>query len=57
MYPQLVIAQYGQYLAAMYIASLFNPSKYFPGILLMYVPPVGAPRQGSVQESESEDLR
>jgi len=24
MYPQLVIAQYGQYLAAVYVASLFN---------------------------------
>lgn len=26
MYPQLVIAQYGQYLAAVYVASLFNPA-------------------------------
>jgi hypothetical protein len=26
MYPQLVIAQYGQYLALMYVASLFNPA-------------------------------
>jgi len=28
MYPQVVIALYGQYLAAMYAASFFNPSSY-----------------------------
>ena len=35
MYPQLVIALYGQYLAAMYAASLLNPANYFPGLYLV----------------------
>jgi len=32
MYPQFVIMQYGQYLAMMYVASLFNPAYYYSKI-------------------------
>jgi hypothetical protein len=32
MYPQLAIAHYGQYLAALYAASFLNPASYLFGV-------------------------
>jgi hypothetical protein len=55
MYPQLVIALYGQYLAAMYAASLFNPASYFPGLYLMSACPQPLPESTKASRLQKPD--
>ncbi len=55
MYPQLVIALYGQYLAAMYAASLFNPANYFPDLYLVPACPRPLPERAKVLSLQKPD--
>jgi hypothetical protein len=55
MYPQLVIALYGQYLAAMYAASLFNPANYFPDLHLVPAHPRALPDDPAPQGFKKPD--